>query len=85
MYDIVLKNGIIVDGTGRRAYKADIGIRDNIILKIGKIDTAKKVIDAEGKYVVPGFIDTHSHADCTVFLYPDCESYVRQGITTFIG
>lgn len=85
MYNLVLKNGTIIDGTKRKAYKADIGIKDSKIVKIGKIEQKENVIDAEGKYITPGFIDTHSHADCSAFLYPNFESYIRQGITTFIG
>ncbi len=85
MFTLVLKNGTIIDGTKKKAYKADIGIIDSRIVKIGEIDQKENVIDIEGRYVTPGFIDTHSHADCSAFLYPDCESYIRQGITTFIG
>lgn len=82
---MVLKNGIIIDGTKSKPYKADIGIVDTKIVKIGKIEQSENVLDIDGRYVTPGFIDTHSHADCSVFLYPGCESYIRQGITTFIG
>ena len=85
MYTMVLKNGIIIDGTKSKPYKADIGIVDTKIVKIGKIEQSENVLDIDGRYVTPGFIDTHSHADCSVFLYPGCESYIRQGITTFIG
>lgn len=87
MFDIVLKNGNIVDGTGKEAYIADIGIIGDKIAQIGKIEESQgvKIIDASGKYITPGFIDTHSHADSALFLFPDCESYLRQGITTFIG
>lgn len=85
MFDIVLKNGTIVDGTGKDAYVADIGINKDRIAFIGKIDQKENSYDLEGLTVVPGFIDTHSHADGSVYLYPDCESYIRQGITTFIG
>lgn len=85
MFDIVLKNGTIVDGTGKDAYVADIGINKDRIAFIGKIDQEENSYDLEGLTVVPGFIDTHSHADGSVYLYPDCESYIRQGITTFIG
>jgi len=85
MYTLVLKNGTIIDGTKKKAYKADIGIIGSKIVKIGSISQEENTIDIEGRYVTPGFIDTHSHADCSAFLYPDCQSYVRQGITTFIG
>ena len=87
-FSTIIKNGTIIDGTGESAYHADVGIVDDKIAFIGEIEygiQAEETIDATGKFVVPGFIDTHSHADCSAFLYPDCESYLRQGITTFIG
>jgi N-acyl-D-aspartate/D-glutamate deacylase len=87
MFDLVLKNGKIIDGTGKKIYSADIGIRNEKIEKIGIIESTEgnQCIDVEGKYITPGFIDMHSHSDCSVFLFPDCESYLRQGITTFVG
>lgn len=85
MFDFVIKGGILADGTGKARYQADIGIQNDRIVRIGKIDQAENLIDAADKLITPGFIDPHSHADCSVFLYPDCESYQRQGITTFVG
>jgi N-acyl-D-aspartate/D-glutamate deacylase len=87
MFDLVIKNGKIIDGTGKKIYSADIGVLNERIEKIGNIESNKgeKYIDAKGKYITPGFIDMHSHSDCSIFLFPDCESYLRQGITTFIG
>lgn len=85
-FDIVIKNGCLVDGTGASPYIGDIGIKEDKIISVGStLDESALAIDAKGSYVVPGFIDTHSHADCSAFLYPDCESYLHQGITTFIG
>lgn len=88
-FDLVIKDGLVVDGTGRESFPSDVGVLNDKIVHVGQIDLGDsmdcQVIDARGKYVLPGFIDTHSHADCSVFLYPDCESYLRQGITTFIG
>ena len=87
-FDILIRNGKVIDGTKKDAYLADIGITGDRIVFVGKCDSetsAKTVIDAKDKCVTPGFIDTHSHADCSAFIYPDCESYLRQGITTFIG
>ena len=85
MYSLVLKNATILDGTGRPAYTADIGIDGDRIAAIGSIRQEENCVDVTGKLVTPGFIDPHSHADCSLFLYPACESYVRQGITTFVG
>lgn len=87
MFDVVIKNGVIVDGSGNKSYQADIGIISDKIAKIGLIDISQSetIIDATGRYVTPGFIDTHSHADTSAFLFPDCQSYLKQGITTFIG
>ncbi|TDI35902.1 MAG: hypothetical protein E2P02_26740, partial [Acidobacteria bacterium] len=63
-YDILIKNGRVLDGTGNPWYAADIGIRDGRIVRMGRLDngTADTVIDATGLYVAPGFIDVHSHA-----------------------
>lgn len=90
MYDILIKNGFIVDGTGDNAFfKADIAISSD---KIEKIEPnikskAKTIIDAEGLYVSPGFIDINNHSDTTWALISDpaLESMIRQGVTTIIG
>lgn len=81
--NILIKNGYIVDGTGKPAYTADMLIQDGSIAQIGSIDVpAERVINASGKYVVPGFIDMHAHADSTLPVWPDAESEVGQGVTT---
>ena len=83
MYDILIKNGKIVDGSGGAPYVADVAVKDGKIVKIGEIrEDAEKVIDAAGRIVTPGFIDMHSHADLTVCLYPDAENLLGQGVTT---
>lgn len=82
---ILIKNGKVVDGTGRPAYEADVEIENGIIKKIGQAEAADdfdRIIDAAGKYVTPGFIDMHSHTDSTLPVYPDAESALGQGITT---
>ena len=63
MFDILIINGNIVDGTGKKASKADIGIITDKIDQIGNLKdaSAKKIIDADGKTISPGFIDTHPH------------------------
>lgn len=87
MYDLILKNGSVIDGTGRDAFSADIGIKGDRIARIGNLDSAEaeQVINISGKVVSPGFIDMHSHADATILAYPTMDSMLHQGITTFVG
>lgn len=87
MFDIIIENGKIIDGTGKDLYLADIGINDGIIVKIGNLNDnkAKKLINADGKSITPGFIDMHSHGDETLLIYPNMESKIMQGITTIVG
>ncbi len=89
MFDVLIKNGIIIDGTGEPMYRADIGINDEEISKIGELQNEKgKVeIDASGLLVCPGFIDVNNHSDTywQMFLDPSLESLIYQGITTIIG
>lgn len=85
-FDTLIQNAMIVEGSGKEPYKGSIAIAGDKVAAIGMIKgDAKKVIDAEGLTAVPGFIDAHSHADSTILWYPNCESYVMQGVTTFIG
>ena len=67
MFDLVIKNGEIIDGTGKQGFVGDIGIKDGKIKAIGKLDAQDRpTIDAEGLVVSPGFIDIHSHSDFTL-------------------
>ena len=89
MFDLVLKNGKVVDGTGNPWYMADIGISNGRIAKIGAIsaEQASSTIEAKGLVVSPGFIDSHSHADFVLPLKNHMEivgSYLEQGITTLV-
>src|SRR3989344_8461884 len=88
-YDIFIKNAAILDGTGRKPGFGAIGIRGDKIEYLGpnRDDSAKLVIDADGKWVVPGFIDITNHSDThlTIFKYPNQESLLMQGITTVMG
>jgi len=86
-HDIVIRNGTIIDGTGHSRFQGDIALNGNLITMIGLVNGAgKKEIDAKGKIIAPGFIDTHSHHDFGIFDKPDALAAVSQGITTlFIG
>lgn len=86
--DIIIKNGNIVDGTGKKEFKSDIGIKGDKIVEIANLGEnniqANKVIDAENLYVCPGFIDTHSHADVALLNDGQHANGIMQGITTEI-
>jgi N-acyl-D-amino-acid deacylase len=87
-FDLIITNGWIVDGTGNPPYRADVGVKDDKIAKIGNLSDAKggKSIDAGGLIVSPGFIDLHNHSDNQLLENQKAESYIRQGVTTlFIG
>ncbi len=83
-FDIIIKNGLLIDGTGSKGIKADLGIIGDQIIKIGNLgsDQGDKIIDAKGKVVAPGFIDTHSHSSMPLFNNPFLASKITQGITT---
>ena len=86
MYDIVIRNGLVVDGTGRPGFRADVGIISDRIATVGELDApARRVLDVEGCAVSPGFIDVHSHTDELVMANPTCESKVTQGVTTEVS
>jgi N-acyl-D-amino-acid deacylase len=84
MWDMIIKNGRMIDGSGNPWTRTDIAIKDLIIAKIGEMspDPAKVTIDAKGLIVSPGFIDIHSHSDFTIPINPKAESKIRQGVTT---
>ena len=84
-YDLTIKNGLIVDGSGRSAYHSDLGIKDGRIAFIGAINEhSAKVIDAEGHVVAPGFVDGHTHMDAQVFWdrIGSCSCY--HGVTSVV-
>ncbi|MBM4176528.1 MAG: D-aminoacylase [Ignavibacteria bacterium] len=85
-FDLIIKNGFVIDGSGKREFLADIGIKDGKILAISKLNEtdALQIIDVKGLKVVPGFIDIHSHTDSDLIINPKAESKIRQGVTTEI-
>ncbi|GAH97406.1 unnamed protein product, partial [marine sediment metagenome] len=82
MFDLLIRNGRVVDGSGNPWFKADIGIEGEFISEIGNLSHGKEEINAEGRIVSPGFIDVHSHSDLPLVVDPRAESKVRQGVTT---
>lgn len=83
-YDVLIRHGTVIDGTGAPAVMADVGVRAGRIVAMGPSlpDTAAREIDARGRVVTPGFIDVHTHSDFTLLTAPGADSKVRQGITT---
>lgn len=87
-FDLILAGGTVIDGTGAPPFLADVGVHDGHIVRIGDLgarsmrSNAKRVLDARGLTVAPGFVDIHTHSDRSIFEWPDAESRVRQGCTT---
>ncbi len=85
MYDLLICNGKIVDGTGRPAFAGSLGIVDGRIVAVGEVSgDARRVIDARGLVVAPGWVDTHSHMDGQATWDPYCSPASNHGITTLV-
>ena len=87
-YDVLIRGGRVLDGSGKEAIQADVAIKDGRIVKVGRSvrGSADKVIDASGLIVTPGFIDLHTHVEGGMH-YPEnraCLNYLKQGVTTVI-
>lgn len=87
MADMIIKNGEIIDGTGKPGYRANLALEKDKITSIGKIEAkdAETVVDASGLVVAPGFVDIHSHSDYYLLIDPRAESKIMQGVTTEVG
>lgn len=81
---LLIKNGLVIDGTGKKGYKGDILVENDRIAAIREVilQETDEIIDAKGMAVAPGFIDTHSHSDLQVLISPSIEPKIHQGVTT---
>ncbi len=86
MLDVLFREGTVVDGSGRTAFPADVGIVGSMIAAVGDLSSAsaEHVVNAAGLVVCPGFVDVHTHSDLTLLINGRAESKVRQGVTTEI-
>jgi N-acyl-D-amino-acid deacylase len=86
MYDLLIEHGHIIDGTGSPWFEGSVAINGDKIVAVGRLEhaSARKVLDAQGQVVAPGFIDLHSHSDFTLLVDGNAESKIRQGVTTEI-
>jgi N-acyl-D-amino-acid deacylase len=84
MFDLLVKNGLVIDGAGNPWFKADVGVSNGKIAAIDRRINAKaeRVLDVKGLVISPGFIDIHTHSDLTLLINPRAESKIRQGVTT---
>src|SRR6185436_6554410 len=85
-YDLLIRNGKIIDGTGNSWFYADIAIKDGKIVRIGKLNsaTAVKIVDAKGLIVAPGFVDVHGHIEGGIITRPSADNYIYDGVTTVV-
>ncbi len=85
MLDTLIKGGTVIDGTGKDAYKADVGLRDGKIVVVGNTDEpAKRTIDANGLHILPGFIDIHTHYDGQASWDETFAPSIYHGVTTLV-
>ena len=84
-YDVVVKDALIVDGTGKKAYGGDIAVKDGRIAAVGEVSgSAARTIDAGGQVVAPGFIDAHTHYDAQLMWDPTANPSTSHGVTTVL-
>lgn len=85
-FDLIIRNGVILDGTGKPRFNADVGVKNQQISVIGNLknQSAYKTIAADGLFVTPGFVDVHSHSEKRLLSNPKAESKIRQGVTSEI-
>ena len=87
LFDTLIKNARVIDGSGSPAFSADVAIQDGVIAAIGQLGDAAafKIVDARGRFLTPGFIDVHRHADAAIFRDGFGKAELSQGLTTIIN
>lgn len=85
LYDLLITNARIVDGSGNPWFRADVGIKDGRIARVGRLkqESATRTIDARGQILAPGFVDVHTHVE-SIYNRPAAENFVRMGVTTLV-
>ena len=85
-FEVLIRNARVVDGSGNPWYKADVGIKDGRIARIGALPsaTADRTIDAAGRVLAPGFIDVHTHIERAIFSVPRADAFLLDGVTTVV-
>jgi N-acyl-D-amino-acid deacylase len=82
-YDLIIRNGTVIDGSGKPGFVADVGVQDSRIVAVGTVSgSAKQTVGATGRVVAPGFIDVHAHDDFALLDRPLCDFKIMQGVTT---
>jgi N-acyl-D-amino-acid deacylase len=86
IFDLIIKGGWVIDGSGGPPYRADVALVESMIAEVGRLDGADsaRVLDASGRFVVPGFIDAHVHGDLMLLADPIHLPALRQGVTTYL-
>lgn len=83
-YDLIIRNGSIIDGSGGAATVGDVAIKGDRIVAVGKVSgSADEIIDAKGRTIAPGFIDVHTHSE-RIAKFPEAENFIRMGVTTIV-
>src|SRR5437868_14745825 len=85
MYDLIIRNGTVIDGSGIPGFHADVAVSNGRIVEVGKVGgSAHRVLDADGLVVAPGIIDNHTHYDAQVTWDPLCTFSCYHGVTTVV-
>ncbi|HEU0122813.1 MAG TPA: D-aminoacylase [Bryobacteraceae bacterium] len=85
-YQVLIRNARVVDGSGNPWFRADVGIKDGKIARIGQLAnaTADRTIDAAGRILTPGFVDVHTHIERAIFIEPRADAFLRNGVTSVV-